>query len=45
MGETGTGKEPVACYIYEQSRRSNGPFIAVIVERRQIRWWKRSSFG
>ena len=29
MGETGTGKEQVACYIHEQSWRSNGPFIAV----------------
>jgi transcriptional regulator with PAS, ATPase and Fis domain len=29
LGETGTGKEPAACYIYEQSRRNNGPFIAL----------------
>jgi DNA-binding NtrC family response regulator len=29
MGKTGTGKEQVARYIHEQSRRSNGPFIAV----------------
>jgi transcriptional regulator with PAS, ATPase and Fis domain len=29
MGKTGTGNEQVARYIHEQSRRSNGPFIAV----------------
>jgi hypothetical protein len=29
MGETGTGREQVACYIYEQSRHSNGPFVPV----------------
>ena len=29
QGESGTGKEVIARYLHEQSKRSNGPFVAV----------------